>query len=174
VLFFPKSLHKDLFEEESNMFLVGFEYSREDGHNSITEAVTKEGMHDIYRHPDVSFFERRSGYNASSSKKFEKSHDLYALGLLLMEIGLWDTLDNVLQQQDYGREMNLLAPTPEEAYKQLIKAGKSSVESLLRFHAGDRFAEATMMCLRGGFRDGIEYFDDFQMKVLEPLGHHLV
>ncbi|KAF2469938.1 uncharacterized protein BDR25DRAFT_262499 [Lindgomyces ingoldianus] len=176
VLFFPRNLGDDPFEMEDGMFLVGFEYSRQDGRNFVTEPVTKEGTYDIYRHPDVTAFERRSTVDDSEPKIFEKRHDLYALGLLLMEIGLWDTMESLQQVQQNEGQAAVHIPTPQEFFKQLNEGGKGSAESLLRFHTGDRYTDATMTCLRGEVRDGnhgVEYFEDFYTKILECLGYSL-
>ncbi|KAK3369493.1 hypothetical protein B0T24DRAFT_722387 [Lasiosphaeria ovina] len=60
----------------ANPFLCGFDYSR-----AADEASTprhQRGNSDVYRHPD------RQGFPPAKSHK--KTHDLYAFGLLLLEI----------------------------------------------------------------------------------------
>ena len=60
-------------------WLVGFEYSREDpgfSENPRELEISK----DIYRHPE------RWG---QPTRRFDKSHDVYSLGIILLEIGLW-------------------------------------------------------------------------------------
>lgn len=77
VLFFQSSgVQNDLLVESP--YLVNFEYSRPE------TAMTKYDFdndleRNLYRHPD------RQGHPKTS---FSKLHDIYALGVVLLEIGL--------------------------------------------------------------------------------------
>jgi hypothetical protein len=154
-------------------FLTGFEYSRQDGRNLVTEPVTTIGVNDIYRHPEVTSFERRLSPTPQTAI-FRKSHDLYALGLLLLEIGLWDTLEQILA--DLYREeaedqdgTTFHAPASVELYNWLARSGNRLLEDLLRFSTGDRYTSAVMACIRGDVGDGAQYVNDMYSKVIEPL-----
>jgi hypothetical protein len=154
-------------------FLTGFEYSRQDGRNYITEPVTKVGDHDLYRHPEVTSFERRLSPKPHASI-FRKSHDLYALGLLLAEIGLWGTIDGILadfyhENLESKDEGTLHAPTPYEFRDWVVRSGNRSLEGLLLYSTGDRYTDATMACLRGEVQDGVQYVNELYVKVIEPL-----
>jgi hypothetical protein len=154
-------------------FLTGFEYSRQDGRNYVTEPVTTIGSNDIYRHPEVTSFERRLSPTPQASI-FQKSHDLYALGLVLVEIGLWDTLERILadlyrENATFTDGMTFHAPAPSELYRWIVRGGNGSLEDLLLFSTGDRYTSATMACIRGDVGNGVEYVNDMYSKVIEPL-----
>lgn len=165
--------------QEDRLFLVGFEYSRKDGRLHGTEPVTKIGDYDIYRHPDVTGFERRSD-TASKPNVFERKHDLYALGLLLAEVGTWSRLELLqssyyaasLHEADasYGMGSTQHIPTPHEFRAWVTKNGKGSIEALLKFSNGDKYVEATMACLREEVEGGEDYFPSMYERVLAPLG----
>jgi hypothetical protein len=61
-----------------NPFVVGFEFSREESDRSTTEQDDKLERN-IYRHPD------RQG---PPEARFNMLHDIYSLGVVLLEIGL--------------------------------------------------------------------------------------
>ncbi|KAF4980805.1 hypothetical protein FDECE_17801, partial [Fusarium decemcellulare] len=76
--------------EYNKPYLVGFGYARENNSSSIARLasdVTTETMRDLYRHPD------RQG--PRPPMKHQRKHDLYALGLMLIEIGRWTRLEGV-------------------------------------------------------------------------------
>jgi hypothetical protein len=184
VLFFPRPGDKESFEiNGERLMLTGFEYSRQDGQNIVTEPVTKLGDYDIYRHPDVTAFERRSSLRLEAGT-FEKKHDLYALGLLLVEIGLWCTLE-AIQREFYCQphtekeardeiEKVMHIPTPHEFQAWVVKKGKGSLEELLRFSTGERYADATMACLEGTVTNNDAYFPQLYAKVIESLSYCVV
>ena len=65
----------------SRPFMVGFEFSRQQSDRSTTEQDDRLERN-IYRHPD------RQGA-PDDSARFTALHDIYALGVVLLEIGLW-------------------------------------------------------------------------------------
>lgn len=59
--------------------MLGFEHSRPEV--DFSHGLADDGLErDVYRHPD------RQG---TPEKLFSKIHDIYALGVVLFEIGLW-------------------------------------------------------------------------------------
>ena len=62
-----------------NPYLVNFEYARALDTKTRWD-VDMDTERNLYRHPD------RQG---TPRKSFNKVHDLYALGVVLLEIGLW-------------------------------------------------------------------------------------
>ncbi|KFY83509.1 hypothetical protein V498_08021 [Pseudogymnoascus sp. VKM F-4517 (FW-2822)] len=66
-------------------WIFGFEFSRpEDFFSSGATDISLE--RDVYRHPD------RQGIPET---RFNKLHDIYALGVVLLEIGLWESWDQM-------------------------------------------------------------------------------
>jgi hypothetical protein len=61
-------------------FLVGVQSAREDpGHSSVTSSTNWQLS--IYRHP--------KRQNAVNNPKFRMAFDIYSLGVVLLELGLW-------------------------------------------------------------------------------------
>ncbi|KAJ4184069.1 hypothetical protein NW767_013292 [Fusarium falciforme] len=178
VLLFPKPpSDPPLAGIQDQLFLVGFEYSRQYGPNYATEPITKLGDYDIYRHPEVTGFEQRS-HTALKINIFERRHDIYALGVLLAEIGIWnrvEVMQNVMSpsgtDDHWSSSPAKPVPTPHEFRDWIVRGGQDSVEALLRFSSGEKYAQATMGCLREEVEDGEEYFSHLYTKVLEPLNY---
>ncbi len=117
-------------------FLAGFEFSRTtDSHTDMTydEDVEKN----IYRHPD------RQGPPRAS---FKKTHDIYALGVVLLEIGLWQTAasirDEAIKQLESGTYMN-----PWRLMDVYLKAAKLELPHTM----GPSYRNAVLTCLQGSF-----------------------
>jgi hypothetical protein len=159
----------------SNPYLVGFEYSR--GISAvISSTLTNEDgpwTNDIYRHPD------RQG---QPTQYFEKSHDYYAFGAVLMEIGFWTPLPCLGRFADYGRweakrsgeeSQNETGnseperfpewfPDPEETKDELIRLAETAQ---FRHQVGKKWKDVTLKCLTSDF--GVEKDDPQQTKLQE-------
>jgi hypothetical protein len=178
VIIFPDAQQKEeVTTSAKRFFLVGFEYSRPDGKNNITEPITTVGEDDIYRHPDATGFERRS---LADDSVFEKKHDLYALGLLLIEIALWQRLETIIKSdllrspqlsEEFEENSNPRSLTPRERHNWLVGTQGRPLEVLLQFSTGEQYTQAVMACLREEVREGIDYGGDIYNKVIEPLTH---
>lgn len=99
ILFFKESNNIIDF---TNPYISGFEYSRPAKRDDMTERPSDDLASDIYRHPFVQMANNRGG--------FKKSHDLYSLGILLLEIAYWKPLDQILS-------IDLERARPKDAYK---------------------------------------------------------
>ncbi|OTA95991.1 hypothetical protein M434DRAFT_393285 [Hypoxylon sp. CO27-5] len=117
--------------------LSGFDYSRPGG--EMTELPTNDRKHDLYRHPDVQFDVPRDGEYG-----YKEMHDIYSLGVVLMEIGLWQPIHQFL-----GVSLNQLIPRPtiRGIRKSLLKAESLAI---LQSEAGERFSEVVRLCLAVG------------------------
>ncbi|KAK5788441.1 hypothetical protein VI817_009399 [Penicillium citrinum] len=71
-------------------YLVGFEYSRVNSHDEKTEHITDDSENNLYRHPDVQG-QPSTGPDSylGDSPRFSKNHDIYSLGVVLLELGLY-------------------------------------------------------------------------------------
>lgn len=70
--------------------IVGFTYSRpNDPKESTLEYSKPSDENDLYHHPDIL---RSNPFMQGSQKylRYEQRHDLFSLGIVLLEIGLWD------------------------------------------------------------------------------------
>lgn len=112
-------------------FLCGFEYTRVVGFQSNERHPGhRKSEYDLYRHPD------RQG---DSMQTHKKEHDIYSLGLLLLEIGLWDTLKAAF-------------PVPPAKLRTEILSHFSKRDQrggLVRFEMGAAYEQALQKCISG-------------------------
>lgn len=92
-----------------DMYLIGFEFSREVVGKS--NAFESSSADDLYRHPD------RQGL---PSRQFIKEHDLYAVGLALLEIGEGKLLHSLLQRYHKGGKTTPPGSFTPEQYRKLF------------------------------------------------------
>jgi len=132
VVFFRRQGSTNL--DFSKPFLCGFEHARVVGTQSNDRHPDhQKAEYDLYRHND------RQGEAMQTHKK---EHDLYSFGLLLLEIGLWDTLKRV-----FFHKMDI---EPAKLRGEILKRR----DGLLRFDMGKAYEQATMKCITGSFRVG--------------------
>lgn len=107
--------HLESFEEP---YLINFRHSRPDGQNLETEEpVGEDGA--IYRHPD---------YNGEF--RFQEIYDYYSIGLVLLEIGLWEPLQwfsggyptNQFRENLIKDHVEPLGQTMGETYRNTVRA----------------------------------------------------
>jgi len=101
-----------------------------------------------YRHPE------RQG---KPKRAFNVEHDLYSVGVVLLEIGLWKTLSTMLKKViDNNRKLNTIYDA-EESRKQLVKlAGRGPLAQEM----GTAYATIVLRCLQGNFGVDEEETDD--------------
>lgn len=75
-------------------YISGFDYSRPAMNDDMTEKPPENASADIYRHPLVQGSGLRESSSPSSS--YKKSYDLYALGIILLEIAYWRPIDAIM------------------------------------------------------------------------------
>ena len=111
----------------SNPYLSNFEYSRQE---AVQSTLTWEDKieNNVYRHPD------RQGPPDFS---FSKVHDVYALGVVLLEIGIWQSAMSVYKEAHKEVERkrpNFRAP-PRFIQKTLIAAADRIASMVAAFAA---------------------------------------
>ncbi|KAF2183705.1 hypothetical protein K469DRAFT_667957 [Zopfia rhizophila CBS 207.26] len=120
-------------------YLVNFEYSRPQGAGTKLE-FDNDCERNLYRHPD------RQGEPRIS---FTRLHDLYALGVVLLEIGLWQTVSSMVKEV------------------QVRSGGQRSVTNILKqltkrrlsHHMGPTYAEAVLSCIDDRYEHRISNAD---------------
>lgn len=113
-------------------YLKGFEFSRPDQGNS-SRSARSDPVTNLYRHP---------ARQDDPTEGFNKEHDLYAVGVVLLEIGMWKTIYTVYKSQLEG-------PQKWDATKvkdQMMTLAGTRLPSEM----GTRYAEAVRFCI-GGF-----------------------
>ncbi|KAF1828902.1 hypothetical protein BDW02DRAFT_511219 [Decorospora gaudefroyi] len=125
----PQNMSVDLAEPR----IAGFEYARPE--SDFSSASPQHDLSEnLYRHP------ARWGV---PRERFGKSHDMYALGVILFEIGLWERVADL----DKGILLSpAMAADPEAVRQRLVK----HAQRRLAFYAGSRYANFVLFCLNSG------------------------
>ncbi|KAK3181122.1 hypothetical protein K4F52_007535 [Lecanicillium sp. MT-2017a] len=146
--------------------LLGFEYARPDEPGQRSLDPNNDGFLDLYRH-------RRCRSAARATQEYIeqgycKIYDIYSVGVLLFEIGCWQSMENLKKRFDYERSKGAVVDDTLESYL----AGR--VKQDLRVMS-PKYADITYWCLTadGSFQNGendtpniVAEFNDL---VLQPL-----
>lgn len=170
IIFFPEG-HRDIIDV-SCPYLSGFGYARPAFREDMTEVPSQNPEHDMYRHPkthNLGPWEGRQG--------FKRTFDIYSLGIILIEIANWQTIDEVL---GLGNPKTLADSDLANIQTQLLE-DKQFMHGV-GANAGAKFKDATLSCLDSQSALGVGFFDDetnvqvaaklsqcFYQKVLRPL-----
>ena len=138
ILFWPKP-GTDGEQDISKPYLMGFDISRPDQPGEMSEKPPIRPEDDLYRHPD---------YKGGSPKSFRPSFDMYSLGVILFEIGLWRNVGS--QRPRSGPRTTSDTGDPEYIEKTVMNG---SIMDLKRF-TGIRYRDAVTACLSREF-DGV-------------------
>ncbi|OCK73273.1 hypothetical protein K432DRAFT_387478, partial [Lepidopterella palustris CBS 459.81] len=130
VLFFnsePLDTLKECSFQDPNIF--GFEYARP--LQNLADSAMETDLNierNVYRHPD------RWG---KPHEHFEKKHDLYALGVILLEVGLWESV--------FSFQSSSFSNWTEEPQK--VKERILLHANRLGFYTGERYRDIVLCCL---------------------------
>lgn len=144
----------------SSPLIGGFAVSRPDSPTDLSISAPVEDAEAIYLHPEIRENLKRgstSEPNVEARKRFQRSHDIYALGLLLAEIGLWRSIARVAESGS-GKRIKANSISPQDFKEAVIKKCRSD----LAFWAGETYRDVTLKCLMAGDPGGIEVDDTAQ------------
>lgn len=150
VLMLPQSLNNP----EPSPHLVGW------GVPQRPEMVVFDLEPNIYQHKD------RFG---KPSNEYTNDHDIYSLGVVLLELGLWKTISTI-----FARRLGK-SPQFNQAQQQAIfpRINNALIEfassSELKREMGDRYAEIVLSCLTWHSRDFIEGTIEFRKQIVDSL-----
>ncbi|MCJ1283330.1 hypothetical protein MMC26_002658 [Xylographa opegraphella] len=132
-IFFPSSGASSGFTEP---YLIGFEYSRLE--TAETEATwDDDAIKNLYRHPE------RQGPPLVT---FTKRHDIYALGLVLLEIGLWRTLSDIWEDSR-AKVQKRTGKVPALNRRMNVEYFTEAAKHNLSHTMGKAYAKAVLTCL---------------------------
>ena len=150
------------FQSDFAAYLCGFGIAREE--SGISDATTTHELcKNLYRQPERQYKPARS---------FTKTDDLYALGMVLLEIGLQRTVEDIfITKIVRAKETTGYEFKPETIARNIQNLAAENLPKKL----GPRYAEAVRKCLTGDF--GVEFDDDaktqlsiaFQDELLEAI-----
>ena len=128
--------------------VLGFSFSRRSAITALSFDPDKDDNWEteIYKHParQVKKTDTVEGMNAlkldggqpGDILRFQKMHDIYSLGVVLLEIGLWQDIGDVVKGLEQAK--------PEKRKEDLLAAA----EHLLPVSMGDKFARVVRRCLQ--------------------------
>lgn len=160
VLFFPRTAPSPRSLKEP--YLMGYEYARRDEPGEISDKPSDEPSRAIYRHPNA---------QGHISESFIKAYDIYALGLVLMEIAYWKPLAKIFEKSVGGKKIS----------SSLLKTVRASVLDdtptgflqNVRFRMGSRFASVISECIGGTFENtsmpAAVFLQEYFERVVRPL-----
>lgn len=147
-------------------YLIGFSRSRQEDEHAFTTGPDESDVLRMYQHPDY----------LQLHVRYRHEFDYYSLGMLLLEIGLWNRLSSITA----GKEFQV---RPHEfrdiiLSKRLPRLGQTM---------GTNYRDATWCCLTGEFCSGsgpsaevsaftgnVDLYSSFEINVIEKLKSCLV
>jgi hypothetical protein len=105
----------------------------------------------FYRHP------KRQGQPTDT---FDIEHDIYALGVILLEIGLWETVSVMFKLQIDKAIAGKHLPEPETIRTALVETAKGKLGAEM----GESYMKAVVRCLTGEF--GFKKYEDRRSTLL--------
>jgi hypothetical protein len=142
ILFFnPKKSSDALVNERpekhwSVPYVLGFEYARPESEFSSKLIDRDQIGENVYRHPDQWGF---------PSNKFSATHDIYSLGVVLLEIALWKPAISLSRTRFQGYELGSLV------YDCLREC---AAHHKVRAAVGRKYQDIILRCLAGEIRNG--------------------
>lgn len=120
-----------------NPIIAGFEFARPGLREEMTDRPPNPTKDDVYQHPDI--------LRGLVGSRALKSHDIYSLGVILVEIAYWAPLSDILRLPTYPRGLRRVKDT-------LLT---SEFLRGIQNHAGESYASVVRRCLAGGVELGI-------------------
>ncbi|KAI4261173.1 MAG: hypothetical protein L6R42_003624 [Xanthoria sp. 1 TBL-2021] len=155
-------------------FLAGYEYARPT--TAHTEAMPTNPDQEMYRHP------KGQGLTRSN---FRRSFDLFALGCVLLEIGLWSNLSEILQRvpsESTGQEHETITSTVRPGKVDWVRLHTAKMQLLqnddfekrselagIAFHAGKTFQDVIVQCLYADDEDPLDEDISVQKEIVDLL-----
>ena len=122
--------------------LSGFDYARPDLPDSMTERASHILEHDLYRHPELT---------SLTSTRSKKSHDIYSLGIVLVEIAYWEPVEAILRiELDRKGATRRVRQIREQLLSDELEYFVA-IDSL----AGETYGQVVRRCIVGGAKIGI-------------------
>lgn len=145
IVFFPITNGRSALIDWSKPYLSGFDFARPARADEMTEVPGDVPAYNMYRHPST------QGFGFGPRESFRKSFDIYSLGVVLVELAHWKTIDKILDIE-VGK-VRLAAKIKDMLMeeKQIADVGANM---------GELFENATRTCISGGKELGIDESDD--------------
>ncbi|KPM40402.1 hypothetical protein AK830_g6149 [Neonectria ditissima] len=126
-------------------YLSGFDYSRPESADYMSESPPAGAAEDLYRHPAVQGGPREDAYGFG----FKKQHDIYSLGVVLLEVVYWKPIYAIL-----GFDSAQVV-RPREIAGVKTKLLEGGFASHVRSYMGDNIMDIILACLKGPAAFGV-------------------
>ena len=144
-------------------YLAGYDYARPDHPDERTEEAVAKPELELYRHPEI---------QGVTSPKFRKAFDLFALGCVLLEVGLWSNLRFILKTT-----CSLTPSSDHVTWNSLIQSRAQLLQDIagnrdsanIAFYAGETFKEVIALCLCASTEDPEDEDLETQKTVVDRL-----
>tara|TARA_R110002003_G_scaffold55_2_gene4933 strand:- start:14700 stop:16550 length:1851 start_codon:yes stop_codon:yes gene_type:complete len=151
ILFFQKVSDTGALEiNYADPYISGFDYSRPATNDDMTERPTDNAWADIYRHPTVQSTGNREE-SGTGRESYKKSFDLYSLGIVLLEIANWRTIDQILN-------IDLDTARPKQTWPVMERLVRKEPHHLkfVKSHLGNTVEGVIRACLEGPEAFGLD------------------
>ncbi|RBQ78514.1 hypothetical protein FVER53590_07704 [Fusarium verticillioides] len=132
----------------------GFAISRPDSPTELSISASVEDAEIVYLHPDIRKRLKSGAKQTGNEQRFQRVHDIYAVGLLLAEIGYWRPITKVAESGAKGSKADSMSPD------QFKEAVIKKCQSDLAFFAGETYRDITLRCLLAGEPGGVQAEND--------------
>ena len=132
----PTSSNLDL----AHPFLLGFEFSRPDRPATPSLELPKDRTSNDYRHPSL-WPPATADAVPATPVRFKKQYDIYALGVVLLEIGTWSLVSSISGTRDIRQPW---------AWRDLLLQRAK----VLGYLCGSVYQRVVETCLAGNFVEG--------------------
>jgi serine/threonine protein kinase len=135
-----------------NPFFLGLLYSRSNDIKAFTEGPTEEASHRDFQHPEY----------RKNNLRFRAEYDYFSLGLVLLEIGLWQPLSQLAERR--------MKDGDKESSKPFMEYILQSCVPRLALTMGTRYRKVVQTCLNGDFgakgssKDEVVRFTNIQLR----------
>jgi hypothetical protein len=128
-------------------YLVGFEYSRLASNDEGTENHATTVEDNLYRHPDAQGLETADEESyISRAGRFTKDHDIYSLGVTLVEMGVYKSAKRIAA--DFKRKRDGYALNAKSFHEHLTD---TFIQQNVTFNMGEVYARVALRCLKADF-----------------------
>ena len=170
ILFWPKSDSKDE-PDLSKPYLMGFDISRPNQPGEVSEKPLSHYEDDLYRHPH---------YKGMFARSFQPSFDIYSLGVILYEIGMWRNIAYHRSSRSNNPRRPSL-PTHDSDPQLVERMVEKGTIMAMKQYTGARYRDAVRSCLSRDFDNLWEmeagnpqrqlqaYLEQFQNMVVDKL-----
>ncbi|KAI9839770.1 MAG: hypothetical protein M1837_002009 [Sclerophora amabilis] len=170
IFFLPKdsSLHTDTL---SAPYIASFGLARPDQQFEESEAISSSSSSadPAYHHPDYHFPTSTTVRDGLAAPRYHREFDVYSLGVVLLEIGLWKPLAADKSLVGWKKDKALEPSELPEWRQKLLSCAANN----LPFMAGPTYADVVLGCLRTEVKEGrarresqrmLDLWDEYELK----------